>query len=343
MTTSRPLHNERSDHICSSGGRATGRPRRHGWLLARWFCGWLSWLWCATMPLHAQTMTEPIAARVNGSPIYTADVEYELARALGRRQVAESVREQLRSETLEQLVRRQLVLEWLAERKQAATEADVDLMLQRLSKQLEARGSTLNEHLDEIGFSEPRLRARFRWTLSWDRLLDRYLTDENLERFFEQHRRDFDGTLMRVAHILWKVDASQDTAPFVREAEKVREKLVAGELDFATAARTYSAAPTAERGGEIGWIERHEPMPAAFSNAAFQLDPGEISQPVITSFGVHLIHCIEIAPGQKTWKDARGELEREVAKFIFRWASDQRRAKAQIELVGNIPLPPANP
>src|SRR5690606_41962786 len=117
----------------------------------------------------------------------------------------------------------------------------------------------------------------------------------------EPPRREFAGTLMRGAQRLWKVEASQDTAPFVREAEKVREKLVAGELDFATAARTYSAAPTAERGGEIGWIERHEPMPAAFSNAAFQLARGETSQPFMTSFGVRLIHSIEVAPGQTTW------------------------------------------
>jgi parvulin-like peptidyl-prolyl isomerase len=58
-------------------------------------------------------------------------------------------------------------------------------------------------------------------------------------------------------------------------------------------------------------------MDEAFSRAAFTLDVGEISDPVVTPFGVHLIRCDAIRPGTKQLADVRKELEDALARELL--------------------------
>ena len=85
----------------------------------------------------------------------------------------------------------------------------------------------------------------------------------------------------------------------------------------------HGAGPSAKAGGDIGWIERREPMPEAFSAAAFALKPGEVSLPVETTFGVHLIQVLEVKPGTKTWQEAADRLKPAATLFLFRRLAEQ--------------------
>src|SRR5688500_15900802 len=115
------------------------------------------------------------------------------------------------------------------------------------------------------------------------------------------------------------------------KAEEVRTAITAGKLTFADAAKTHSAGPSAKAGGDIGWIERRQPMPEPFSQAAFALEAGGVSQPVTTTFGVHLIQVTEIKPGQRMWQDASGELKAAMTVHVFRWLADKERAEVKVE------------
>ena len=72
-------------------------------------------------------------------------------------------------------------------------------------------------------------------------------------------------------------------------------------------------------------------MPEDFSQAAFALKTGEISEPIVTSFGVHLITVLEEKPGTKTWRDVESELRPAVTLYLFRWIADKERPTAKIE------------
>lgn len=282
---------------------------------------------------------EVVAATVNGEPVFAAEIERELARVIRGRPIKAGARRVMQAKTLAQLIDRHLIIQWLKKSNRAASEADIDLAVTRLTKRLQQRELTLKQHLDKQGLTERELRRLFEWQVSWQRFLDRYLTDKNLEKFYNDHRRDFDGTKLHVAHILLKVDADerQSVDAAVEFASQLMQQIRSGKLTFAAAAQQHSAAPTAKKGGDIGLISRHEPMPESFSHAAFALKEGRVSEPVITAFGVHLIRCLAIEAGQKPWQEVREELTGGVTGYLFTWAAGKERAEAKVEFTAATP------
>jgi parvulin-like peptidyl-prolyl isomerase len=289
-------------------------------------------------PSHPAERT--VAARVDGAPIYVEEVQSRIERVLGQRHVEPEARPALEAETLGHLVDRQLVLRFLQRRNLAASEQDLEAEVSSLERRLGQQSITLDEFLQRTGQSRESLKESYRWELSWRRYLERNRTQENLQRYFDRHRREFDGTEIRVAHILLKParpkdrDALQQT---LQAAEEIRAAVVEGTLSFAEAAKKHSASPTASEGGDIGFIGRRGPMPEPFSAAAFALQEGEVSEPVVTSFGVHLIQALETKPGKAAWSDVRDELEQVVNAYLFAWVAAQQRPHSQIEYTGALP------
>lgn len=241
--------------------------------------------------------------------------------------------ESLRNQALQQVIDRHLVLRFLQASKEGASDQDVDFALAKLVRQLQAKETKLPDHLKTLGLSQQELRQELRWKITWSRYVDAHLTDENLRKYFEKHRRDFDGTQLRIAHILLKVEPPGDATAgekVIARAAALREQIVSGKLTFAAAAQANSQAPTADRGGDIGLIRRHEPMPEEFSLASFALEKGEVSPPVVTSFGVHLIQVLEVMPGKKTWQECQDELRPAVTLYLFRWIAQKQRKTSKI-------------
>jgi parvulin-like peptidyl-prolyl isomerase len=113
--------------------------------------------------------------------------------------------------------------------------------------------------------------------------------------------------------------------------------VVSGKLSFAEAAEKHSAGPSRHRGGDLGFIARYGPMVEAFSRAAFALQLDEVSRPVITSFGVHLIKCTDVQPGKQTWSDVRNRLEPAAIAEMLTTLSAELAKDAQIEYTGAMP------
>ena len=96
----------------------------------------------------------------------------------------------------------------------------------------------------------------------------------------------------RVRHILMRPTEATPQADVLRRLRDIRERLLGKSAEFADMARQYSADGTATRGGELGWIYAGDTVPG-FERAMDQLKPGEISEPVRTEFGFHLIEVLE--------------------------------------------------
>lgn len=104
------------------------------------------------------------------------------------------------------------------------------------------------------------------------------VSDEEAKKYFEDHKEMFAKETANASHIL--VDSEEKALEISREIE-------AGK-DFGEAAKEYSSCPSSEAGGELGEFPRGAMVPE-FEKKAFSMEEGEISEPVKTQFGYHII------------------------------------------------------
>jgi peptidyl-prolyl cis-trans isomerase D len=139
------------------------------------------------------------------------------------------------------------------------------------------------------------------------------VTEEGLREYYDTHRGDFVEREQRaMRHILIATEPGagvEAQSEALREAEALREQLVAG-ADFAELAAARSDDPgSANDGGDLGWVERGIMVPE-FEEAGFALEPGQVSGPVKTDFGYHLIEVTEVrGDSESTFEDVRTEVE----------------------------------
>ncbi|MFP5460748.1 MAG: peptidylprolyl isomerase [Gammaproteobacteria bacterium] len=99
-------------------------------------------------------------------------------------------------------------------------------------------------------------------------------------------------TQTRARHILIRPSELVSEPEVLRRLGEIRSRLQAGGADFAELARQYSVDGSAGRGGDLGWIYPGDTVPD-FERAMNALQPGQLSEPVRTEFGYHLIQVLE--------------------------------------------------
>jgi len=247
--------------------------------------------------------------------------------------LTDSEREQLRKTILEKEINRQLVLQFLDASGQGVVGTELDLLKRKTINELKQLGITLSSHLRDQGLTPMEWEQRLKWQVGWHRYVENYMNDENYKNFFNQNRRQYDGTQLKVAHILIRTENIKDQASESALLTSVKSEIESDKLSFTAAAAQHSQSPSAKKDGELGWIEWVQPMPASFTRAAFALKPGSISKPVSTSFGLHLITVLEEKPGNKTWQQTRKALREGMRDFLFTWSADQQREKTEVKIL----------
>ena len=89
-------------------------------------------------------------------------------------------------------------------------------------------------------------------------------------------------TFVKASHLLVKTE---------EEALKLKEKIAAGK-DFAKVAQEVSLCPSGQNGGDLGYFTKGQ-MVKEFEDACFSMEVGEVSAPIKTQFGYHLIHLTD--------------------------------------------------
>ncbi len=99
-------------------------------------------------------------------------------------------------------------------------------------------------------------------------------------------------TQTHARHILMAVTPVTDEGTVLKRLNDIRDRLINKKEDFATLARLHSIDGSATRGGDLGWLQPGDSVPA-FEEAMNHLKPGEISQPIKTQYGYHIIQVVE--------------------------------------------------
>ena len=115
----------------------------------------------------------------------------------------------------------------------------------------------------------------------------KYLKDTIKKEMTEDKLRKLYDDLESKTKPIEEVQASHILVESKKEADKVYKKAVKGD-NFAELAEKYSTGPSATKGGDLGWFSKNKMVPE-FSDKAFSMEAGDISKPVKTEFGWHVI------------------------------------------------------
>jgi len=262
-----------------------------------------------TLVSASEVLEEPIAI-VGDRAILRSEWQTQLALYAMQSNVSVNdpkVRDSIGAELLEQMINDQLLL-IVAEKDTSmkVSSEDIDAALEEHILTLRRRydsDEAFHRDLAKEGLTERDLRVRFRNDMR-NQLLKQKMMQRKLSEVAVTHGevREFYAKYkdslptrpagIELAHILMPVEVSQEVVDSTREfLTRVLMQIRDG-MEFAEAARQFSTDATRSGGGDLGWFGRGEMVPA-FEEAAFALQPGQISGTIRSPFGWHLIQCIE--------------------------------------------------
>lgn len=138
----------------------------------------------------------------------------------------------------------------------------------------------------------------------------------------------------KVRHILIRPSASLSEDEIRRQMNSIVERLESGQVDFASMARQYSVDGSAASGGDLGWVYAGDTVPE-FERAMDALSPGQVSEPVRTQFGFHLIEVLDRrqdnASPERRRQLARQSLVAKRSDAAWREWLDELRARTYVE------------
>jgi peptidyl-prolyl cis-trans isomerase C len=255
-------------------------------------------------------------------------------------------RDTVRPEVLSFLIDNMLIDQYLDGQKITVDAKEVADQVAKLKTEIDATGRTVDDFCKSLFLTEADLRTQIAATTRWDKFVAKYSSDKQLRDFFEANKAFFDGSMCHCRHIL--LAFAPDNAPAAEQAkiramqlkkqieEKVAKGLAAdaGKLDnlemqkkrlqlletsFSDTATMESACDTKVNGGDLGMFPRGGgKVVEPFARVAFALKPGEMSDPVLTEFGYHLILCV----GTKAGVERKFEDVKDAVKDVF---SDRMR------------------
>lgn len=233
--------------------------------------------------------------------------------------VGSSGYEGIKNQIVAYLVRNAAIDEEAAQMGVKITDAEVDASLNQLIEQrFEGDRAKYRNELKKENMTEQQLKDGLRQQLIGQRvqtmLVERVeVSDDEIEKYYNEHKSSYRQAESRMAsHILVKTKA---------KAEELYRQLQNG-AKFATLAKKNSQDPGSKTsGGALGNVEKGK-MVAEFEKALFKLDNGELSRPVKSSFGWHLILA------QSATKPARMQTLKEATATIEQTLQQQKQSEA---------------
>ena len=257
-----------------------------------------------------QTVEKKIVARVNNIPLYADKLEALTQKQLKKDKRFSSVAAHpsqynvIRQKVLKKMINDELL-------RQASLKEHVTNLEEKIEKERqyikENIGSDrkLKAYLSSMHMDDTQFTNFLKEKVYLKEYFKKYgldnpeIPEEKLRAFYDNGKKNFRREeLLRVSQILLSIPKNGDAKTIQKtldQANALRERLLKGE-DFAGLAKQYSQSREAnESNGSLGFIKKGY-MPPSFEKVAFSLKEDEISQPILTQFGYHIIKVTEKLP-----------------------------------------------
>ncbi|WP_439742941.1 peptidylprolyl isomerase PrsA [Bacillus pseudomycoides] len=187
---------------------------------------------------------------------------------------------------------RGMVLEKVLVKNHKVDDKEVDKKYDEYKKQL---GDQFDAALKQQGFTKDSFKESVRAELAMDKAIESSITDKELKENYKPE--------IKASHILVKDEAT---------AKKVKEELGQGK-SFEELAKQYSEDKgSAEKGGDLGYFGPGK-MVKEFSDAAYKLKKDEVSEPVKSQFGYHIIKVTDIKE-QKPFEEEKANIKKDLVE-----------------------------
>lgn len=264
-------------------------------------------------------------AQVNGEPISAEEFNAEIAKIVQSGQIPAQLLGHLKDQLINKMVDKALV-------DSAVDAANITVDDERVSARIleiqlefdaaQTRDNTqmgsLEDMITNLGIDRDQFRDSVRESLAIEQLLlsrgMTYPSAAEIRAFYDENPDAFEHPeQFHARHILIRVDQGADEAAWQsarQRAEEIRQKATAPGADFAQIAYDFSEGPLGKQtGGSLGWFGRGQMVPE-FDRAVADLKKNEISQPVRTQFGWHIIQKLDQRDaGQVPFEQVADQLE----------------------------------
>ncbi|OIO32789.1 MAG: hypothetical protein AUJ70_04780 [Candidatus Omnitrophica bacterium CG1_02_40_15] len=234
--------------------------------------------------------------------------------------------EQVKKDILNQIIEDKLVLSRAKELGIKVTESEINERLDYIKKGFPSE-KEFYETLETQGVTIANLKDRYRDQIMMKKLVDYEVKSKvsvlpsETSDYYEKHRSQFrEGDKYRVKNILVKAKDDVSFELGKVEIDNVYNKLKEGG-NFDDLAMQYSQGPNAEKGGDMGYIEKGQ-MLEVLDNAIFKLKPGEFSEPVKSEIGYHIFKLEDIKYGKQASLE---DVQKDIQMVLF-----QDKFKAQV-------------
>lgn len=248
---------------------------------------------------HAKIVNQ-VVATVDGDPITAFELDTFIRASTGGIDPA-MVTDSDRRKALDILITDALIRRESARLGLSASESEVDAYVNQIKQQNRLSDEDLEAALRQQGLTLESYRAQIKKEILKNQLISRQIrqrvniSPEEVQRYYDAHPEEFSQpAAIKVRHIFIALPASAGPLELDRAMNKVKqvqERLQAGE-DYEDVARDLSEGPEADEGGLIGELRKGQMLPQ-LEEVAFQLKTGEVSEPVRSPAGIHILRVDE--------------------------------------------------
>ncbi len=242
----------------------------------------------------AAELVNKILATVDGEPVTVYQLKRFTQDSIRGRQLSAS---EDQATLLDALITDTLIQKEVSEKGVIVRDEDIDRYVEAIKQRNNLDDEKLKTALAGQGLTLESYRAQIREEIERDQLVGREIrgkvsvTPEEVQRYYEAHLSEYSTPeRVQVAHIVFRLD--QDAPPdkvvaTTAKAQELYERIKKG-ADFAALAKQYSEDPSGANGGDLGWFKPGELLDD-LEKAAARLKVGEVSEPVRTKVGLHLL------------------------------------------------------
>lgn len=261
-------------------------------------------IFCMILPLYAQQSLDRIIAVVDREVITESDLNFTVQQLAVQNRLDPTSKE-LRDRVLDGMINDKLVLAQAIEDSVIVTDEEVTERLeQQITRMMyqvggqqkleEAYGMTVNRMKRDFQFRELIRKQMLVQKIQQQRQMQLSVSRREVDEFFATYKDSIPQVPMEfeLSHIY--IEPKPDSTvlkAMLENAQKIADSIKAGG-DFAEFAKRYSSDGSAEQGGDLGFARRGS-FVKEFEEVAFTLGVNEISKPVKTQFGYHIIQLVE--------------------------------------------------